>query len=230
MARATLRQLVSRKDHGVRTRSGHPKGPGKAPVTFHPLSVSARLRPRLARLGRRLERLGFVRPRIVRRLQRDEKGVAAVEFALVAGPFLFMLFAIIEVAMVFFAGQVLETATSNAARLIMTGQAQSNNFDATAFKNEVCKGTSALMTCSGIAVDVRTYTNFSSASQSKPVTGGVVNYGSMQYTQGAGGDIVVVRVVYEWPVLMPTFGLTIGDLSNGKRLLMATSTFRNEPF
>ncbi|QCK88648.1 pilus assembly protein [Phreatobacter aquaticus] len=177
-----------------------------------------------------MERRGLCRPRIVRRLQNDEKGVAAVEFALVAGPFLFLLFAIIEVAMVFFAGQVLETATSNASRLIMTGQAQSGSFDATAFKNEVCKTTNALMSCSGIAVDVRTYTNFSSASQSKPVTGGVVNYGTMQYSQGSGGDIVVVRVVYEWPILMPSFGLTIGDLSNGKRLLMATSTFRNEPF
>lgn len=194
------------------------------------LSYPARLKLRLARLRRGLERRGFHRPRLVSRLQRDEKGVAAVEFALVAGPFLFMLFAIIEVAMVFFAGQVLETATSNAARLIMTGQAQSNSFDSTAFKNEICKTTNALMSCSGIAIDVRTYTNFSSASQAKPVTGGVVNYGSMQYSQGSGGDIVVVRVVYEWPILMPTFGLTIGDLSNGKRLLMATSTFRNEPF
>ncbi|WP_245898160.1 TadE/TadG family type IV pilus assembly protein [Phreatobacter cathodiphilus] len=172
----------------------------------------------------------LARPRIVRRFRREDDGVAAVEFALVAGPFLFLLFAIIEMAMVFFAGQVLETATSSASRLIMTGQAQSQNFDQTAFKNEICKKTNALMNCAGIAVDVRTYTSFGGASTSKPVSSGTVNYSGMTYSQGAGGDIVVVRAVYEWPVLMPTFGLTIGDLANGKRLLMATAAFRNEPF
>lgn len=177
-----------------------------------------------------LLRAALVRPRIVRRFRRADDGVAAVEFALVAGPFLFLLFAIIEMAMVFFAGQVLETATASASRLIMTGQAQTRNFDQAAFKNEICSKTNALMSCAGIAVDVRTYTSFGGASTSKPVSSGAVNYSGMSYTQGAGGDIVVVRAVYEWPVLMPTFGLTIGDLSNGKRLLMATAAFRNEPF
>nr|WP_296576828.1 TadE/TadG family type IV pilus assembly protein [Phreatobacter sp.] len=175
-------------------------------------------------------RAAMTKPRIVRRFQRDKDGVAAVEFALVAGPFLFLLFAIIELAMVFFAGQVLETATSNASRLIMTGQAQSQNFNQAAFKNEICNKTNALMNCAGIAVDVRTYTNFGSGGTSSPVSGGAVNYAGMTYSQGNGGDIVVVRAVYEWPVLMPTFGLTVGNLSNGKRLLMATAAFRNEPF
>lgn len=174
-----------------------------------------------------------VRPRgaFIKRFRRNDEGVAAVEFAFVAGPFLFLLFAIIEVALVFFAGQVLETATSSASRLILTGQAQQQNFNQTAFKNEICKQTNVLMNCNGIGVDVRTYTNFSSASQSRPTdASGAVNYGSMSFAPGAGGDIVVVRVVYEWPVLMPSFGLQVGDLPNGKRLLMATAAFRNEPF
>ena len=38
--------------------------------------------------------------------------------------FFALLFAIIELAMVFFASQVLETVTQDTARLIMTGQAQ----------------------------------------------------------------------------------------------------------
>lgn len=170
------------------------------------------------------------RLRVLPRFRKNEDGVAAVEFALVAGPFLFLLFAIIEFALVFFASQVLETATASASRLIMTGQAQSQNFDQTAFKNAICSKASALMSCSGIAVDVRTYTSFGSATTNKPVSGGAVNYSGMTYNQGSGGDIVVVRAVYEWPVMMPTFGMTIGDLSNGKRLLMATAAFRNEPF
>lgn len=165
------------------------------------------------------------------RFSKAREGAAAVEFALVAGPFFFLLFAIIEVALVFLASQVLEMATSKAARLVLTGQAKAQNFDQTAFRNAICQNAVILLSCNGIAVDVKTYNSFASATSTRPTNAaGQVTYGQMGYTQGSGGDIVVIRVVYEWPVMMPTFGLTIGDLSNGNRLLMATTTFRNEPF
>src|SRR5262245_7928851 len=57
-----------------------------------------------------------------RRLIRQQDGAAAIEFGLVAAPFLALLFAIMETAIVFFAGQALETAAADSARLIMTGQ------------------------------------------------------------------------------------------------------------
>ena len=59
-----------------------------------------------------------------RRFIRQQDGATTVEFAMVAAPFLAMMFAIIETAIVFFAGQTLETAGADSARLIMTGQAQ----------------------------------------------------------------------------------------------------------
>ena len=62
---------------------------------------------------------------ILRRFRRNRRGSAAVEFALVAPIFFAVLFAIIELALVFFASQILETVTQDSARLIMTGQAQS---------------------------------------------------------------------------------------------------------
>ncbi len=49
----------------------------------------------------------------VRRFRRNRRGSAAVEFALVAPVFFALLFAIIESAMVFFAGQVLETGVTS---------------------------------------------------------------------------------------------------------------------
>jgi Flp pilus assembly protein TadG len=52
------------------------------------------------------------------RLLRQQGGAAAVEFDLVAAPFLALVFAIIETAIVFFAGQALETAASDSSRLI----------------------------------------------------------------------------------------------------------------
>ena len=71
---------------------------------------------------------------LVRRFVRQQDGAAAVEFALVAAPFLALIFAILETALVFFAGQALETAVANSSRLIMTGQAQNPEFLANGFQ------------------------------------------------------------------------------------------------
>ena len=65
--------------------------------------------------------------------------------AIVATPFLAVLFAIMETAMVFFAGQTLETAVADSSRLILTGQAQTQALNQAAFK-ELCAPKS--MACS----------------------------------------------------------------------------------
>ena len=71
---------------------------------------------------------------VFRRFRRNRQGSAAVEFALIAPLFFGMLFAIIETAIVFFAGQVLEQGTAESARLMMTRQAQDSGMNETAFK------------------------------------------------------------------------------------------------
>ena len=90
---------------------------------------------------------------IWRRFGRNRRGSAAVEFALVAPVFFALLFAIIETAIVFFAGQVLETMTANASRLIMTGTEQNTGAAAVQqddFKQKVCNQIPALFTCGNI--------------------------------------------------------------------------------
>src|SRR5690606_29428239 len=93
-----------------------------------------------------------------RGFRRSEDGGAAIEFAIVIVPFLALLFAILETAIVFFAGQLLESAVADSARLIMTGQAQQQGFNQAKFKEEVCKRVYALIDCSnGVTIDVKTY-------------------------------------------------------------------------
>ena len=62
--------------------------------------------------------------RLVLRFRRDQDGATAVEFALVAVPFLALLFAIIELAMMFWTTQILEESLSQTARSLLTGQPQ----------------------------------------------------------------------------------------------------------
>src|SRR3954465_3007767 len=84
---------------------------------------------------------------MLRRLRGSRRGSAAVEFALVAPMFFALLFAIIETALMFFASQVLETATQDSARMIMTGQAQSASYTAAQFKADVCSRISVMFDC-----------------------------------------------------------------------------------
>src|SRR4030088_1891571 len=89
----------------------------------------------------------------LRRCRRNRRGSAAVEFALVAPVFFALLFAIIETALVFFAGQVLETMVQDSARQILTGQAQTATFAQADFKTLVCSKIPALFTCASVYVD-----------------------------------------------------------------------------
>jgi Flp pilus assembly protein TadG len=169
--------------------------------------------------------------RIARRFVRRQDGAAAVEFALIAAPFLALTFAILETAFVFFAGQTLEAAAADSARLIMTGQAQSAGFTAGDFKNAVCARIFALFDCAnGVYVDVKTYTSFSSVVTASPVSNGQLNTGSMAYQPGDVGNIVVVSLYYQWPIYVSMLGDNLSNLNGNKRLLVATSVFRVEPY
>jgi Flp pilus assembly protein TadG len=167
------------------------------------------------------------RPRfkLLRRFGRDRKGATAVEFALVATPFLGMLFAIVETALVFFAGQTLETAAGDSARKILTGQAK--DWSQERFKQEVCGRIFGLFDCGKIHVNVQAYSSFSSANMSRPMdaNGNIVD----AFNPGNAGDVVVARLLYEWPVYVSMLGLNTPGMGN-KRLLVATVAFRNEPF
>src|SRR5688572_16128313 len=126
------------------------------------------IRAGLAAGTRRLPRLKLLRIKTVRRFARGEDGIAAVEFGIVAAPFLALMFAIMETAIVFFASQTLETAVADSARLIMTGQAQSQSFSQAQFKSAVCAKVGGLFDCAGgLQIDVKTYSSFGSVDNSK---------------------------------------------------------------
>ena len=170
--------------------------------------------------------------RNMRRMLRDRSGATAVEFGMVVAPFLALVFAILQTAIVFFAGQALETAAADSARLIMTGQAQTQGYDQTKFKQAVCARIYALFNCNGsLYVDVKSYTGWSSVNTSLPVdASGNVQSATFGYQPGGPSDIVVMRLMYQWPVYVSLLGLNLANSAGQQRLLMATVAFRNEPY
>jgi Flp pilus assembly protein TadG len=168
---------------------------------------------------------------LLRRFRRNRGGSAVVEFALVAPMFFALLFAIIETALMFFASQVLETVTQDSARQIMTGQAQNAAMTQAQFKSLVCSKVVALFDCvNGITIDVQSYSAFSNVNVANPIDASKNFNNPNNYNPGTAGDIVVVRVFYQWPILVTRLGYDISNLAGSKRLLTATAAFQNEPF
>lgn len=165
------------------------------------------------------------------RTARDERGAAAVEFAIVATPFFLLLFAVLEITFMFFVTTTLEGATMEAGRRIRTGEMQNADSTAEEFRLLVCEKVAALLPCdANIKVDVRVYTDFDDVTPPSPVEDGEFNDDALEVDFGDAGDIVVVRVYYLWKVFMPQLGTGLSNLNGGYRLIQATAAFRNEPF
>lgn len=167
-----------------------------------------------------------------RRLAADRHGATAIEFALVFLPFVAMLLGILNIALIFFTQQLLETAAERSARQLMTGQAQKAGMSQPQYKAVVCGFLPAYINCGRLVVDVRTLAQFSDAS-SATITydrnGNPTSNG--QYQPGAANTIVMAQVIYPWlgSGSMP-LGFTIGGPNGPLTQLRATTVFRTENF
>lgn len=182
--------------------------------------MTARLRGSFVRSKRRLESL-----------KTDDQGATAIEFAMVVGPFIFLLFGIIEVGLLFFTTFSVENATEQAARLIRTGQVKSNNMTAAQFKTQVCNRMPGYVDCiNKVKVDVQSFGSFASvvAPSGLDVNGNLTN--ATQFSPGNGGDIVLVTVFFEYELAAFTPMLNLSNMSSNHRLIQAAAVFRNEPF
>jgi Flp pilus assembly protein TadG len=170
---------------------------------------------------------------MLRRLPRDERGSAAIEFAIIAPVFFFLMFVIAETALVFIAEQVLDNAVFETARLIRTGQVQGPPPMSKAdFQQEVCDRVSVFINCTGadFYLDVKSYATFGDMDMEKPVDDEdeFADVGAFEF--GSANDIIVVRAYYQWPTNQIFGSLSLKNLSNGKRLIGSFAAFRNEPF
>jgi Flp pilus assembly protein TadG len=178
-----------------------------------------------SRLGRRS--IGRLRT-----LGRDESAAAAVEFSLVALPLLGLLLAALQLSVIFFAGQVLQSAATDASRQLMTGQAQSGGMTAAQFQQVVCGKAQSFFNCGALMVDVEAANSYTAVNTAAPKltydsNGKVTN--TFSWSPGAAGQVVIVKVLYNWPVFGPA-ALGLSNQPNGSHLLVAVTVFKNEPF
>lgn len=175
---------------------------------------------------------------LLRRFAGAEDGATAIEFGFVALPFLFLMFAILELAMIFWSTQTLESAVANAARQIYTGQFQTSSSNqnktsaqlAAAFKTAVCNNVTSLFDCPNqVSVDIRNASTFSGATPPSPVSNGAYDASSYTYQAIGPNQIGIVTASFQYTTIVKMLASTT-TLANGNRLIMATSTFRTEPY
>ncbi|MCP4185172.1 MAG: pilus assembly protein [Hyphomicrobiales bacterium] len=164
-----------------------------------------------------------------RRFGADEKGATAVEFGIVAFPFFFLLSAIIEASLFFFAGQMLESAVDRVGRQIRTGQMDSSTTQAE-LKTAVCDEASLLFDCSTLLVDLKSAATFSDLGDPPEIHGGELDASYFGFSSPGSAKIMRITVTYEWPVFSNYVASHLANLNSGNALLTAISVFRTEAY
>jgi Flp pilus assembly protein TadG len=169
----------------------------------------------------------------LRRWSRDRRGGEAIEIAIVGAPFVALVFALVELGMVFLVSTTLENATDEVSRQIRTGQIQTSGGSASTVKTAICSEMSWLgANCAtNLNLDVRTFANFTGQSAPpNPVAGGSVDPAKFCFDPGGAGSVVLVRGYYTWNLIIPVLNAGLINAGGTKRLITTANSFRNEPY
>ena len=186
---------------------------------------------------------------ILSRFGRDARGATALEFGIIAVPFLGLLLAIMELGLRFLINSNLEAGVKQASRALLTGAAQTAGVStASQFRTTyLCPaaGSSVLgsfIDCTKLIIDVRVSTAFSGSDLSN---GFYKTQTTNQFCPGAPSAITVVRVAYPMPSFLPILAIgtssSVGVNTTGlvndvpgnpgwKHLLVGTSIFQAENY
>lgn len=172
--------------------------------------------------------------------RRQDDGATAVEFALVAAPFFFVLGTICETGLMLFTEYVIQNSVQEAARMVRTGQVTTGDgtiiMTADQFKDKICENVNIIIDCdSKVSVYVNSANSFSnlSSSMADPINVGKGPNGSayqVVFTPGAALQPATVIATYDWDFSFP-FMSFLGNINDGKeRRIYGLAIFRNEPF
>jgi Flp pilus assembly protein TadG len=174
--------------------------------------------------------------KFLKTFRASESGAPAIEFAMVAGPFFFVLGCICETGLMLFTEYVLQNSVQEAARTIRTGQAQTTGVTADQFKALICDQVNIIIDCTGkVTVYVNNDVDFAALDTKvpDPINIGTQNDGSSGPASYQPGDrlrTAAVIATYDWDFAFPFMDF-LGNIANGqKRRLWGMAIFRNEPF
>lgn len=152
---------------------------------------------------------------------------------MVAFPFFFMMFAILEIGLVFVTDSMLANASMQAGRLVRTGQAANSQLTAAQFKTKFCEQMTLFAAdCeSRTTVDVREIPQFRNQTPPDPTASGTTfDDSKLTFQPGKPGSLMLIRIWYRQPLFTPFMAQALSKLNDGNVIMTATTTFRNEPY
>jgi Flp pilus assembly protein TadG len=172
-----------------------------------------------------------------KRFLRDKKGVTVIEFAAIAPVFFFMMGSLMETGLMLFTEYVLQTSVQDAARLVRTGQAQTDSLTEVQFKQQICNSATVIPNCmTNVTVNMVARNNFSDLAAVVPSAISVGNgYGGSSappsYSCGAASQAVALIATYDWTFTLPLLAEYYGNVDgDSRRRLAGIHIFMNEPF
>jgi len=188
----------------------------------------------------------FGLPRL-RRFLRCQKGVSALEFALVAPVMLLLITGIIDLMLVMFVTSLMEGGLRDGSRLGRIGFQPVGTTREEAVAQKIADATIGLLDMSQVQITTKVYQDFSSIGQPEPFTDAngngsfdagepytdVNGNGAWDADQGVAGlgspnNVVLYTVRYDWTLLTP---LLPAILPSGSTFpIEASLAVRNEPW
>ena len=167
-----------------------------------------------------------------RQLIRQDDGATAVEFALVSVPFIFLLVGIIEMSLMFAASSTLHAGTNEAARMIRTGQAQQTSVGTPedVFRGELCRKVNTLLNCDLLQYQVVPLDRFADYSSYAATFDEDGNLEDATFDAGGSSSVVLIRVAYRYPLLVPLVGNLMSDGPGMTNLFISTVVIQSEPY
>jgi Flp pilus assembly protein TadG len=174
--------------------------------------------------------------------RKDDSGFTAVEFAIVALPFVMLLFGTLSVCLYFFTNFTMENAVWQASRAIRTGQFQqgqgaysgiaTDEDRKKAFKQALCAKAPQFIDCNKAIILVQSNSGgFGSIVQPTCATDGtMIDESKAEFNAGGASSVVLVTVCYPWSFggHLPFIGLS--NMKDGSLLIQASVAFRTEPY
>lgn len=188
------------------------------------------------------------RSAIFRRFGRNDRGAAAVEFAIVAIPFFMFIFCLMGCSLYFFVVSALEKGTDDASRLIRTGEAVTAKMTVGGFRDKICAGAGQWIDCTKVQVWTQPFDDWSKIGnngdssiggngvhnclgQNETVLDNSANYGKLIAVQaGTASSVVIVTVCYPWDFASKVPFLHFLTMQNGSMMMQTSTAFRTEPY
>lgn len=172
-----------------------------------------------------------------RPLANCDAGATAIEFSLVALPFLMFVFGLLGCALYFFIMNSLERGMDQTSRLVRTGQAVSQAMTVHDFKQSICTGAGGWIQCNSLQIFVGHYKDWASVttqpcvdSQNNVITNPAKDNDPIATYSGAASDVVLVTACYKWNTASKVPFLHLGNMPDGAMMMQTTTAFRSEPY